>query len=128
VLIVVDGRFSHMKTRSVPAQQKPYLPLGEVCATQQKFFELGDQEGTLIGFYCPSYMAGFEAVGFHLHFLNSSHNAGGHVIDFAVTDGKLRLQMITGFQAILPGLESSFAESDIEPPSGNPAPVKTPGE
>jgi acetolactate decarboxylase len=131
VLIVIDGRFTNMKTRSVPAQHKPYGALGDVCATQQKVFELGDQEGTVVGFYCPSYMAGFEAVGFHLHFLNSSHDAGGHVLDFAVTDGKLRLQIITGFQAILPKPGSAFAESDLEPPTANKAkaaPAKTPGE
>jgi acetolactate decarboxylase len=127
ILIVVDGRFADVKTRSVPAQQKPYLPLGEVCAAQQKVFELGEQEGTLIGFYCPSYMAGFQAVGFHLHFLNSSHEAGGHVLDFALESGKLRLQILTSFQAILPATDSDFANSDIVPASA-PASAKTPGE
>lgn len=127
VLIVVDGRFADMKTRSVPAQQKPYLPLGDVCATQQKVFELGEQEGTLVGFYCPAYMSGFQAVGFHLHFLNSAHDAGGHVMDFAIDSGKLRLQILTSFQAILPATDSDFANTDIIPPNAS-ATAKTPGE
>ena len=130
VLVLIDGSFSNVKTRSVPAQQKPYATLGEVCATQQKVFELGAQEGTLVGFYCPSYMAGFEAVGFHLHFLNNTRDAGGHVLDFALANGKMRLQILTGFQTILPKLGSAFAQSDIEPPaSAKSEPAKrTPGE
>ena len=115
VLIVVNARFSAMKTRSVPAQQKPYEPLAGVCATQQKVFDLGSIEGTLVGFYCPSYMGGLNAPGFHLHFLSYAHDSGGHVLDFTMIDGKLRMQYLTGIQAILPSLESSFATSDTEP-------------
>jgi acetolactate decarboxylase len=115
VLIVVSVHLDSIRTRSVPAQQKPYAPLGEVCATQQKEFNLGAQEGTLVGFYCPSYMAGLNAAGFHLHFLNNDRTAGGHVLEFTAKDGKVRLQILTGIQAILPGTDSAFAVSDIEP-------------
>jgi acetolactate decarboxylase len=113
VLIVINARFDSIRTRSVPAQQKPYEPLAEVCAEQQKEFPLGAQEGTIVGFYCPSYMSGLNAPGFHLHFLNDAHDAGGHVLELAIKDGRVRLQYLTGIQAILPGLDSAFAQSDI---------------
>ena len=32
--VMIEGRFSHMKTRSVPAQEKPYPPLAEVTPHQ----------------------------------------------------------------------------------------------
>ena len=113
VLIVINARLDSIKTRSVPAQKKPYNPLAEVCATQQQVFDLGAQEGTIVGFYCPEYMAGFNAPGFHLHFLNDLHDAGGHVLELAIKDGRARLQYLTGVQTILPGLDSAFAASDI---------------
>jgi len=115
VLIVINARFDSITTRSVPAQQKPYEPLADVCATQQKEFALGAQEGTLVGFYCPPYMSGLNAPGFHLHFLNDTRDAGGHVLALAIKDGRARLQVLTSLHVILPGLDSAFAESDIAP-------------
>ena len=115
VLVVVTGDFEMMKTRSVPAQQKPYRPLADVAAEQAEF-ELGAQRGTLVGFYCPSYMAGLNAGDFvHLHFLNDDHNAGGHVLDFKLTNARLRAQVLTNVQVLLPKEDSAFAESDIAP-------------
>src|ERR687894_2174895 len=45
----VDGRFSYVKTRSVPRQRKPYPPLAEVVQ-HQPTFELHDVPGSLAGF------------------------------------------------------------------------------
>jgi acetolactate decarboxylase len=113
-LILFEGKFSAVTTRSVPAQKKPYPTLAEACLGQAEFV-LGPQEGTLVGFYCPQWMAGLNAPGFHLHFLNSDKTAGGHALSFAVEGGNLRIQELTGVQAILPGVDSAFAESDIAP-------------
>jgi acetolactate decarboxylase len=115
VLIVINAHLDAIRTRSVPAQQKPYEPLADVCATQQKEFELGAQDGTLVGFYCPQYMSGLNAPGFHLHFLNDDHSAGGHVLSLAIKSGRARLQILTSVLDILPGTDSAFAESDIAP-------------
>ncbi|HNX05017.1 MAG TPA: acetolactate decarboxylase, partial [Opitutales bacterium] len=120
-LVVFDGKFSAVRTRSVPAQQKPYPTLAEVCSTQQKEFDLGPQEGTLVGFFCPQWMAGINAPGMHLHFLNSDHSAGGHVLDFTIESGVLRIQTLTGVQVLLPGVDSAYAESDIAPTSAGSA-------
>ena len=66
----IDGEFSYVKTRSVPAQQKPYPPLVEVTANQPEF-EFNDVEGVLVGFICPDYVSGVNVPGYHLHFLTS---------------------------------------------------------
>jgi acetolactate decarboxylase len=113
-LIIFEGKLSAVTTRSVPAQKKPYPTLAEACLGQAEFV-LGAQEGTLVGFYCPQWMAGLNAPGFHLHFLNSDKSAGGHALSLAVESGTLRIQELTGVQAILPGVDSAFAESDIAP-------------
>ncbi len=113
-LLLFEGKFTAVTTRSVPAQKKPYPTLAEACLAQAEF-TLGAQEGTLVGFYCPQWMAGLNAPGFHLHFLNSGKTAGGHALSFAVEGGTLRIQELTGVQVLLPGVDSAFAESDIAP-------------
>jgi acetolactate decarboxylase len=114
VLIVVNAQFTSIRTRSCPAQTQPYPPLSEVVANQQKVFDLGEQEGVLVGFYCPAYMSGINAPGFHLHFLNEKHDAGGHVLDFCMKRGHMRLQTLDGIQVILPGQDSMFAASEFD--------------
>jgi len=114
-LIIVDGDFDMVKTRSVPAQQKPYPALSEVVANGQVVFELGAQKGTIVGTYFPAAFAGINAAGFHFHFMNSERDAGGHVLDLAIKSGTLRIQTLTSVQLILPPVDSAFAQSDLEP-------------
>jgi len=82
--IKIEGTFGHMKTRSVPGQQKPYPPLVEVTKNQP-VFEFANIDGTLVGFRCPTYVDGINVPGYHLHFLTKGNNTGGHVLEFEVT-------------------------------------------
>jgi acetolactate decarboxylase len=123
VLVLFEGDAADITTRSVPAQDKPFPTLAEVVATQQAVFKLGAQKGTLVGFYCPQWMSGLNAPGFHFHFLNDAHTSGGHVLDAQLGKGHLRLQVLTNYQLNLPGQDSAFALSDIDP-AGPAAKVK----
>jgi acetolactate decarboxylase len=114
VLIVINAQFTTIRTRSEPAQKQPYPTLSEVMESQQKTFDLVDQEGVLVGFYCPTYMSGLNAPGFHLHFLNEQHDAGGHVLDFCMKRGHIRLQILDGIQVLLPEQDSMFAASEFD--------------
>ena len=64
--IKIDGTFSYMKTRSVPAQAKPYPPLVEVTKNQP-VFEFTDVSGTVAGFRCPPSLPA-STWRYHLHF------------------------------------------------------------
>jgi len=75
----VTGRFDYIKTRSVPAQKKPYKILTEVVK-DQSVFEFRDIEGTIVGFRIPDYMGGLNAPGYHLHFISKDKKAGGHLL------------------------------------------------
>lgn len=86
--IRLDGTFSAMRTRSVPAQVPPYPPLLEVVQ-DQSVFELGRVQGTVVGFWMPYYVSGFNVPGFHLHFISDDRTAGGHVLDFELESGTL---------------------------------------
>jgi acetolactate decarboxylase len=75
----LDGRFESVRARSVPRQQPPYRPLGEVVADQH-VFELADVEGSMVGFRFPTYVEGIEVAGYHLHFVDAARRRGGHVL------------------------------------------------
>jgi len=124
-LIVVEGDFDMMKTRSVPAQQKPYPTLAQVVADGQVVFELGAQKGTLVGFYFPPAFAGLNAAGFHFHFLNDAREAGGHILGMSLKKGRMLIQTLTSTQLILPPTDSVFAQAYLEP--GTPV-AKVQGE
>ncbi len=113
VLIVLEGDFADVTTRSVPAQAKPYPTLAQVVADGQVVFPLGAQKGVAVGFYFPPAFAGLNAPGFHLHFIDETRKCGGHVMDIAPTRGRLRLQVLTSAQFILPPLDSDFASSEL---------------
>ena len=99
--IRLDGAFSYMKTRSVPAQQKPYPPLSQVTA-HQPVFEFSDVEGTVVGFRCPDYVTEINVSGDHLHFLTSDGKAGGHVLAFTIEKALLSVDNTTTFFVVLP--------------------------
>jgi acetolactate decarboxylase len=83
--IRIEGKFSTVRTRSVPAQSHPYKPLVEIAATQPEF-DLKDVAGTIVGFRCPPYVAGINVPGYHLHFLSTDKKSGGHLLAFTTAE------------------------------------------
>jgi len=83
----VEGSFSHVLVRSVPAQEKPYRPYVEVCATDEVRFEYAPFEGVFIGFQFPELGAdGATIAGLHLHGLSADQSTGGHNYDLTIDD------------------------------------------
>jgi acetolactate decarboxylase len=108
----IDGQFSYMKTRSVPAQSKPYPVLTEVTK-KQAVFEFSNIRGTIVGFRCPQFVNGVNVPGYHLHFLTSDHRAGGHVLDLKTTDVTARVDDTPNFLMSLPDISSDFYKIDL---------------
>lgn len=109
--IMIKGDFSSVKTRSVPAQNKPYPPLAEVAKTQP-VFNLVKVRGTIFGFRLPSYVKGINVPGYHLHFLSENHATGGHILDFELKSGSAAIQICDKFFMILPD-DAGFANADL---------------
>ena len=109
--IKVTGDFPYIKTRSVPAQEKPYKALSEVTKTQA-VFEKENQYGTLVGFLVPAYANGINVSGYHLHFISSDKSFGGHVLDFKTGNVKVEIDEINIFKMILPE-NSDFGKVDL---------------
>jgi len=88
--IKVEGAFKYIKARSVPAQSKPYPSLAEALEGQT-IFEFHDVTGTLVGFWCPAYAEGINAPGYHLHFVTSDRQNGGHLLDCETESVKIEI-------------------------------------
>lgn len=108
----VSGEFSYVKVRSVPPQQKPYRPLAEVTK-QQPIFEYENVRGTLIGFWCPTYVNGINVPGYHLHFISDDRTMGGHLLEVKCKNGTILVDQTPSFQMTLPE-NSDFGKLDLE--------------
>ncbi len=105
----IDGEFKYVKTRSVPAQQKPYPRLTEVVKTQP-VFEFHKVKGTLVGFYFPDYFEGINVPGYHFHFITRDKTAGGHVLEIKLGSVDVKVDEISDFRLLLPGTEDFYSK------------------
>jgi acetolactate decarboxylase len=109
--IRIDGVFDYIKTRSVPAQVKPYPTLTE-AVKNQSIFEMFNQSGTMIGFWSPAFAGGINLAGYHFHFLNDKRTAGGHVLDLRLKNASIALDYTPEFFVDLPN-ETEFLQADL---------------
>ncbi len=110
-VIEAHGYFSHVKVRSVPAQQKPYPVLTE-AVKNQTVFDLNDVNGTIVGVWFPDYMAGVNVAGYHFHFISDDRKRGGHLLDFSAENLTSLIDVTDNFYMALPQ-SGEFAGADI---------------
>jgi acetolactate decarboxylase len=96
----IDGRFSWIKTRSVPRQDS-YRPLVEV-AREQPEFEYRDVSGTMTGYWTPSFMQALTVPGYHLHFLSDDRQHGGHLLGCQTGQIRISIQHLPRLEVGLP--------------------------
>ncbi len=95
------GTFSRMKVRAVGRQERDGVGLAE-AAKDEALFDMNDISGDLVGFRLPEYLRGVNAPGWHLHFMDSERQHGGHVVNFSLLEGELRLCQADDYQIHLP--------------------------
>jgi len=98
--IRIEGHFSHVRVRSVPKQES-YRPLVEITA-EQPVFDFHDIEGTLAGFFTPSFMSSIHVPGLHLHFLSADRKRGGHLLACRPRTIRAGVQFISRLELALP--------------------------
>lgn len=108
----IDGKFSYIKTRSVPPQEQPYPLLSEVTKNQP-IFEYENVEGSLIGFWCPDYVGQVNVPGYHLHFLSADKTMGGHLIEVTMEEGTAFSDITSEFSMMVP---ESIVSADLADP------------
>jgi acetolactate decarboxylase len=105
----IEGRFEMVRIRSVPKQVPPYPSLAEAIGHEHRR-ELHDVSGTMVGFCFPDGLSGIEIVGFHLHFVDDPRVHGGHVLDYTIRDGTVRIDEAAELHVELPAA--------VDPPDG----------
>jgi acetolactate decarboxylase len=116
----IEGRFEHVRLRSVAPQRKPYPPLTDVLADQSVFDE-NDIEGVVVGFCFPAHAGRLNLPGRHLHFLSSDRTRGGHVLSCRPAECVVRVDHEAEIEVELPpGVELKVHPGDgPEDPSGS---------
>ncbi len=99
--IHLTGAFGSMKVRVVWRQEQDGVGLAE-AAKNEAVFDLRDVSGDLVGFRLPEYLRGVNAPGWHLHFMDTERQHGGHVLNFSLNEGELRFCHADDFQIHLP--------------------------
>lgn len=108
-----DGRLEQVHARSVPRQQPPYRPLAEVAA-DQRVFDLGPVDGTIVGFRFPDESGGVNVPGYHLHVATADRTRGGHVLQARVGPGTLTVDRLDDLHMELPaGIELPAGPADL---------------
>jgi acetolactate decarboxylase len=109
--IRVTGRFASVSTRTAARQEAPYRPLAVATDDEvERTFE--GMPGVLVGFRTPDYEQGISVAGYHLHFLNDQHTAGGHAFDFVLEDGLVEISTVSEMRLSLP-TSGPFLEADL---------------
>lgn len=89
VAVRLEGSFTSVLVRSVPAQEPPYRPYAEVCASDEVRWEHRPFFGTFVGFRFPDLDPAATIPGLHLHGLDRLKSTGGHNHDLQVRDAVL---------------------------------------
>lgn len=109
----VDGLFSRVKTRSAPAQARPWPPLA-TALTRQVVFPLDNVSGTLVGIYSPPAAPGLSVPGWHFHFLTADRKCGGHVLALRTVAAKARGDQATTMTVVFP--KDPTPQGSVPPP------------
>jgi acetolactate decarboxylase len=117
-VVRMDGRFAGLRARSVAAQAAPYRVLTAIIPKEQAIFDMGEVEGSLIGFRFPPTAAGVNVPGWHFHFLTRDRTRGGHVLDLTTAAGEAALQEVAEWRVTLPaGIGATSSGTPYDPKS-----------
>jgi len=100
-MIKVNGTFEKMLVRSELKQEKPYKTLDKALETDQREFNYENIAGTVVGLYCPDYMSGLNAAGWHFHFISDDKTKGGHILELSFKKAKAELDITPSFDLAL---------------------------
>jgi acetolactate decarboxylase len=82
--IKIKGCFEHIRVRSVSRVEQGSNLLE--AASQQSEFEHQQLNGTLVGFWSPSYASSLNIPGYHFHLLSDDRCHGGHLLDLRANE------------------------------------------
>jgi acetolactate decarboxylase len=106
----IEGRFARIKTR---AACKAAAGVSLVDATsRQAEFEFTDVNGTLVGFWTPSYARTLNIAGWHLHFVTDDRTGGGHLLNCEAIELRANVQELADVRIAMPET-AAFLQADL---------------
>ena len=106
----IDGQFDEIHYR-VACKASPGTDL--VTATShQAEFTLTGCDGTLMGFWTPTYAKTLNVPGYHLHLLTSDRQRGGHVLGIKARNLKVQMMNVNNVAIALPE-SPDFLKADL---------------
>ena len=87
------------------------------ATSHQAEFSFKNCQGTLMGFWSPSYARTFNIPGYHLHLLSADRQHGGHVLGIEAHDLTVQVMSVQNVVIALPE-SPAFLEADL---SGDPS-------
>ncbi len=102
IAVRLEGRFSSVLVRSVPAQSPPYRPYVEVCASDEVRWHHENFEGVFVGFCFPDLGTPDIIGGLHLHGLDDRRSTGGHNHELVVDRAQLSVSLTHEVDVTLP--------------------------
>ena len=87
------------------------------ATSHQAEFSFKNCQGTLMGFWSPSYARTFNIPGYHLHLLSADHQHGGHVLGIEAQNLTVQVMAVQNVVMALPE-SPAFLEADL---SGDPS-------
>ncbi|MCR9136103.1 MAG: acetolactate decarboxylase [Alphaproteobacteria bacterium] len=107
----LDGLFERIDMRAA-CRAQPGEGLVEATSHQSEFsFE--NIQGTIIGFWTPTFAKALNVAGYHLHFLSADRTVGGHVLGVKAKKLTAALHLETDFHVGIPETEA-FLKADLQ--------------
>ncbi|SMR44478.1 unnamed protein product [Zymoseptoria tritici ST99CH_3D1] len=113
----INGKFDHLKCRTVRGQEYKGQPLSEL-GEKQSVETYDNIEGTIIGFRTPKNWQGFGVAGEHLHFINKNRTAGGHVLEVRAKKVEMQMAVASNVHVELPTSEGFNAATLVTDSDG----------
>lgn len=107
----LEGVFKRIDLRAA-CKALPGEDLVEATSHQSEF-GFDNIEGTIIGFWTPTYAKAFNVAGYHLHFISSDRTKGGHVLGVEATELTAALHLETDFHVGIPETRA-FLQADLQ--------------
>ncbi|MCV5555411.1 acetolactate decarboxylase, partial [Escherichia coli] len=63
---------------------------------------------------CPPFVQGVNVAGFHEHMITADRKGGGHLLDYTMAHGTLRLSVVRHLNLALPS-DPAFRQADLNP-------------
>lgn len=106
----IDGYFENVGMR---AACRAALGEGLVEATsRQSEFTAGNLEGSLVGFWAPTYAEALSVPGYHFHFLAADRSVGGHVFNLQAGELNIGLHVESDVHIAIPQT-AEFLQADL---------------